>query len=214
MKMTIEKAVEYSLDKGIVIHTPTQEVYDRLEKYAREHDLDWLGINRISHINHFTEYKGDTCINLSAIYTQYCNVEFYRNEGYEIIELESPNEITITIHSDGHKVVSASCNDITVEARRNDTDTFNLSKGSHMALNRLIDKMNESVNDDSKFKVGDIVEIISNSICAWDESIGLQGIITDITRDYFTVTFPVKIYDFYDWNYLSKDLKLIRKASK
>lgn len=83
-----------------------------------------------------------------------------------------------------------------------------------MALNRLIDKMNESVNDDSKFKVGDIVEIISNSICAWDESIGLQGIITNITRDYFKVTFPVKICDFYDWNYLSKDLKLIRKASK
>ena len=124
------------------------------------------------------------------------------------------DSLTITIKSDGHKVVSASCKDITATAKCNDTDTFNLSKGTHMALNRLIDKMNESVNDDSKFKVGDIVEIISNSICAWDESIGLQGIITDITRDYFTVTFPVKICDFYDWNYLSKDLKLIRKASK
>ena len=124
------------------------------------------------------------------------------------------DSLTITIKSDGHKTITASCNDITVEAKCNDTDTFNLSKGSHMALNRLIDKMNEPVNDDSKFKVGDIVEIISNSICAWDESIGLQGIITDITRDYFTVTFPVKICDFYDWNYLSKDLKLIRKASK
>ena len=124
------------------------------------------------------------------------------------------DSLTITIKSDGHKVVSASCNNITTTAKCNDSDTFNLSKGSHMALNRLIDKMNEPGNDDSKFKVGDIVEIISNSICAWDESIGLQGIITNITRDYFTVTFPVKICDFYDWNYRPKDLKLIRKASK
>lgn len=75
--MTIEKAVEYSLDKGIVIHTPTQEVYDRLEKYAREHGLDWFGNNRI---NHFPEYKGDTCISVGATYTQYCNVKFYRDE--------------------------------------------------------------------------------------------------------------------------------------
>ena len=125
------------------------------------------------------------------------------------------DSLTITIKSDGHKVVSASCNDIIVKAKCNDTDTFNLSKGSHMALKRLIDKMVESNNDDSKFKVGDIVEIISNSICALEESIGLQGIITtDITRDYVTVTFPVKVCGSYDWNCLSKDLKLIRKASK
>ena len=124
------------------------------------------------------------------------------------------DSLTITIKSDGYKIVSASCNNITTTAKCNDTDIFNLSKGSHMALNRLIDKMNESVNDDSKFKVGDIVEIISNSICAMDESIGLQGIITNIICSYVTVTFPVKICDFYDWNYLSKDLKLIRKASK
>ena len=215
-KMSIEKAVEYSLDKEIVIHTPTQEIYDRLEKYAREHDLDWLGINRISHINHFTEYKGDTCINLSSIYTQYCNVEFYHDEGFEIIELESPNEITITIHSDGHKVVSASCNDITATAKCNDTDTFNLSKGSHMALKRLIDKMNEPVRKDNSNKIekGDIVELLSTDHTAPREFIGLQGIVMDNDSVPF-VKFPIKLRNgLSTWVCMKKYLKLIRKASK
>ena len=39
------------------------------------------------------------------------------------------DSLTITIKSDGHKVVSASCNDIIVKAKCNDTDTFNLSSG-------------------------------------------------------------------------------------
>ena len=77
-----------------------------------------------------------------------------------------------------------------------------------------IEKAVEYSLDDSKFKVGDIVEIISNSIRALNESIGLQGIITNIALGYITVTFPVKLCYFYDWDYLSKDLKLIRKASK
>jgi len=169
--MSTEKAVEYSLNKMIVIHTPTQEVYDRLEKYAREHGLDWLGINR------FPEYKGDTCVNVNTDKIRYCGVEFYRDEGYEVIELESPNELTITIKSDGYKVVSASCNNITTTAKCNDTDTFNLSKGSHMALKRLIDKMNEPVKEDrsNKIEKGDIVELLPTDRTAPKEFIGLQG---------------------------------------
>ena len=207
-KMSIEKAVEYSLDKMIVIHTPTQEIYDRLEKYARAHGLAWLGIN------HFPEYKGDTCINVSATYTQYCKVEFYRDGGYEIIELESPDEITITINSDGHKVVSASCKDITVEAKCNDSDTFNLSKGSHIALKRLIDKMNEPVKEDrsNKIEKGDIVELLPTDRTAPKEFIGLQGIVMDNDSVPF-VKFPIKLRNgLSTWACIEKDLKLICKA--
>ena len=207
-KMTIEKAIEYCKGKRVAIHTPTQEVYDKFGKYVDKSEYRWLSKN------YFSKYRERTCVNLENGHTCFSPYGYYKNFHWEIVELIPDNSLTITIHSDGHKVVSACCKDITVEAKCNDTDTFNLSKGSHIALKRLIDKMNEPAKLGSKFKTGDIVEIISNSICAWDESIGLQGIITDITRDYFTVTFPVKICDFYDWNYLSKDLKLIRKASK
>ena len=124
------------------------------------------------------------------------------------------DSLTITINSDGHKVVSASCKDITVEVKCNDTDTFNLSKGSHIALKRLIDKMNEPAKLGSKFKTGDIVEVIGNSINAHDESIGLQGIIVTAGQP-IRVKFPVNIGGLFDeWDYLPEDLKLIRKASK
>ena len=215
-KMYIEDAVNYCLSHKAVIHTPNEDIYNSLMSYLDESSLKWFNVLKASKFNCYSDYKKDTCIRIIKqdynIY--YSCVNYFKDRGYEIIELESPDEITITIKSDGHKVVSASCNDITVEAKCNDTDTFNLSKGSHIALKRLIDKMNEPAKLGSIFKTGDIVEVIGNSINAHDESIGLQGIITDITRDYFTVTFPVKICDFCDWNYLSKDLKLIRKASK
>ena len=64
----------------------------------------------------------------------------------------------------------------------------------------------------SKFKVGDIVEIIANSIYARDESIGLQGIVVKGGHS-VSVKFPIKFGGLYDeWDYLESDLKLIRKA--
>ena len=209
-KMSMKKAVEYSLDKRIVIHTPTQEVYDRLEKYAKKHGLVWFNCNN------FPEYGSDTCVEISVNEVWYCNIDFYRDKGYEIIELESPDELTITIHSDGHKVVSATCNDITVEAKCNYTDTFNLSKGSHMALKRLIDKMNEPVKEDNSNKIekGDIVELLPTDHTAPKEFIGLQGIVVENDSVPY-VKFPISLSDGrYRWACIKKDLKLIRKASK
>ena len=125
------------------------------------------------------------------------------------------DSLTITIKSDGHKIVSANCNDITVKAKCNDTDTFNLSKGTHMALKRLIDKMKESVNDDSKFKVGDIVEIIDTEVSFLSPSIGLQGIIIGFGHsDRPFVKLPINVNDDNTWAYNINNLKLIRKASK
>ena len=207
--MTMEKAVECSLDKRIVIHTPTQEVYNRLEKYAKAHGIVWFNCNN------FPEYGRDTCVEISVNEVWYCNIDFYRDRGYEIIELESPNELTITIKSDGHKIVSATCNDITATAKCNDTDTFNISKGSHMALKRLIDKMNEPVKEDNSNKIekGDIVEIIGTGITYLEETIGLQGIVMEDSEVPF-VKLPIEVMGDNVWAYDITDMKLIRKASK
>ena len=205
--MTMEKAVKYSLNKDIVIHVPTQELWDSLENYVKKNNLPWLSRNW------FPEYGYNTCIKLSTTYTQYCGVDWYHDKGYEIIELESPDEITITINSDGHKVVSASCNDITIEAKCSDTDTFNLSKGTHMALERLINKMNESAKS-NKIGKGDIVELLPTDHTAPKEFIGLQGIVVENDSVPY-VKFPISISGGrYHWACIKKDLKLIRKASK
>lgn len=120
------------------------------------------------------------------------------------------DSLTITIQSDGHKVVSASCKDITVEAKCNDTDTFNLSKGSHMALKRLIDKMKESKSN--KIEKGDIVELLPTDHTAPKEFIGLQGIVVENDSVPY-VKFPISLSDGrYHWACIKKDLKLIRKA--
>ena len=123
------------------------------------------------------------------------------------------DSLTITIKSDGHKVVSASCNDIIVEAKCNDSDTFNLSKGSHMALKRLIDKMNEAKSN--KIEKGDIVEILYTSNSFLATSIGLQGVVveTDSTVRPW-VKLPINVSGDNVWAYEINNLKLIRKASK
>ena len=125
------------------------------------------------------------------------------------------DSLTITIKSDGHKVVSASCKDITVEAKCNDTDTFNLSKGTHMALNRLIDKMNESVRKDNSNKIekGDIVEILGTDTHYLEETIGLQGIVME-DSDAPYVKLLINVCGRNIWAYDINSLKLIRKASK
>ena len=81
--MTIENAVEYGLNEKVVIHTPTQEAYNRLEMYFREQDRDWLSCNR------FPEYDGGTCVDVSANVVRYGDIDWCHDNGYEVIEIES-----------------------------------------------------------------------------------------------------------------------------
>ena len=126
------------------------------------------------------------------------------------------DSLTITIKSDGHKVVSASCNDITVGVKCNDTDTFNLPKGSHVALKRLIDKMKEPAKEDNSNKIekGDTVEIIDDADPYLKGSIGLQGVVMWGINDDLRVKLPIDIMGDNIWIYNINNLKLIRKASK
>ena len=209
-KMIMEIAVEYSLDKYIAIHVPTQKLWNSLGEYVKKIGASWLSINC------FPEYGHDTCVNFGRNYACHADISWYKENDYEIIELvgESVEDdtLTITIHSDGHKVVSASCNDITVEAKCNDTDTFNLSKGSHIALKRLIDKMNEPIKS-NKIEKGDIVEILVAGDETPSQTVGLQGIVIE-SDSYPYVEFPIKICGCKRWSYSIEKLKLIRKASK
>ena len=209
-KMTMEKAIEYCKDKRVAIHTPTQEVYDNLGSYVNKSEYRWLPRN------YFPENGKYTCVNLENGYTCYAYYDYYKGIRYEIIELITDDSLTITIKSDGHKVVSASCNNITTTAKCNDTDTFNLSKGSHIALKRLIDKMNEPVKEDKSNKIekGDIVELLPTNRTAPKEFIGLQGIVMENDSVPF-VKFPIKLRNgLSTWACMKKYLKLIRKASK
>ena len=205
-KMTMEKAVEYCKNKRVAIHTPTQEVYDNLGSYVDKSEYRWLSRN------YFPENGKYTCVNLENGYTCYAYYDYYKGARWEIVELIPDNSLTITIKSDGHKVVSASCNDITVEAKCNDTDTFNLSKGSHMALKRLIDKMNEPIKS-NKIEKGDIIEILDTDYPPIKETIGLQGIVME-DDDCPWVKLPINVCERNVWAYDINNLKLIRKASK
>ena len=205
-KMTMEKAIEYCKDKRVAIHTPTQEVYDKFGKYVNKSEYRWLPRN------YFPENGKYTCVNLENGHFYYAYYDYYKGIRYEIIELIPDNSLTITIKSDGHKVISASCKDITVEAKCNDTDTFNLSKGSHMALKRLIDKMNEPIKS-NKIEKGDIVEILDTNYPPIKETIGLQGIVME-DDDCPWVKLPINVCERNVWAYDINNLKLIRKASK
>lgn len=205
-KMTIEKATEYCKGKRVAIHTPTQEVYDKFGKYVAKSEYRWLPRN------YFPENGKYTCVNLENGHTCYAPYGYYKGVRWEIVELITDNSLTITIKSDGHKVVSASCNNITTKAKCNDTDTFNLSKGTHMALKRLIDKMNEPIKS-NKIEKGDIVEILGTGTPYLKETIGLQGIVMEDSESPY-VKLPIIVNGDNVWAYDITELKLIRKASK
>ena len=204
-KMTMEKAVEYCKGKRVAVHTPTQEVYDKFGKYVDKSEYRWLPRN------YFPENGKYTCVNLENGHSYYAYYDYYKGVHWEIVELIPDNSLTITIKSDGYKKVTATCNDITATAKCNDTDTFNLSKGSHMALKRLIDKMNESIKS-NKIEKGDIVELLPTDHTAPKEFIGLQGIVVENDSVPY-VKFPISLSDGrYRWACIKKNLKLIRKA--
>ena len=84
-KMNIEDAVNYCLGHKAVIHTPTQDTYNSLMEYLKRIDMNWFEINI------FNRYKSDTGVNviLSTGCVMYCDIPWYIENGYEIIELSS-----------------------------------------------------------------------------------------------------------------------------
>ena len=115
----------------------------------------------------------------------------------------------ITIETDGHHKTTAECNGVTAESLCSPTDEFKLPKGVHMAVQRLLEKL-EGPDEDTGFHVGDIVEVVANEAGFRDNPIGLQGVVTEIIPDGAGVKLPIRKRPLYFYN---RELKLIRRGN-
>ena len=140
--------------------------------------------------------------------------EYYAAYGKEILELtlddfndsEQEEHMEITIETDGHHKTTAECNGITAESLCNPADEFKLPKGVHMAVQRLLEKLEE----DTGFHVGDIVEVVANEFDFSGNPVGLQGVVECSYEGGANVKLPTCEYTltFYD-----RELKLIRRGN-
>ena len=112
----------------------------------------------------------------------------------------------ITIETDGHHKTTAECNGITAESLCNPTDEFKLPKGVHMAVQRLLEKLEE----DTRFHVGDIVEVVANESDFAGNPIGLQGVVKWSNGHGAYVKLPTRKDSLTFYN---RELKLIRRGN-
>ena len=119
----------------------------------------------------------------------------------------------IIIETDGYYKTTAECNGITAESRCNPTDAFKLTKGVHMAVQRLLDKLEEH-EEDTGFHVGDIVEVLGTNTPFLQESVGLQGkaVRYDKWDGMWLITLPINFESDDNWWYYESELKLIRRG--
>ena len=112
----------------------------------------------------------------------------------------------ITIETDGHHKTTAECNGITAESLCNPMDDFKLSKGVHMAVKRLLEKL----EDNASFYVGDIVEVVANEFNLGGNPVGLQGVVKWSNSHGANVKLPTRddLLTFYN-----RELKLIRRGN-
>ena len=216
--MTIKEAVEYSWKHDVAIHVPKRKLYDKLVKYLDSVGYMWYGSKLILKNDRFNE-ENDLCI---KIYDKPSRDKDVYVAGYSYFKsicmggvVELVDELTITIKSDGHKIITAECNGIKVQASCNDSDVFSNVGGSHLAINRLFNALDKKAKE-STIEKGDIVEVVKAIHCSPEESIGIQGIVTSTdvyeVEGIIEVKFPVAICNSYCWNYSEDELKLIRKG--
>ena len=220
-KMTIKEAVEYSWNHDVAIHVPKRKLYDKLVKYLDSVGYMWYGGKPILKYDRFNE-ENDLCV---KIYDKPSRDKDVYVEGYSyfksirmggVVELvDEDKELTITIKSDGHKIITAECNGIKVQASCNDSDVFSNVGGSHLAINRLFNALDKKAKE-STIEKGDIVEVVKAIHCSPEEAIGIQGIVTSTdvyeVDGIIKVKFPVAICNCYCWNYSEDELKLVKKG--
>ena len=110
----------------------------------------------------------------------------------------------ITIETDGYHMTTAEYDGHKGVSKCNPDDKFRLSKGIALAVSRMLE---DTTDDDSELRVGDIVEILEPVGCG-DDIVGLQGVIKSIHNDTYSVL-PV---DRGERAFLAEHLKLIRRG--
>ena len=215
--MTIKDAVKYSQNPSndVAIHVPTKELYDKVIKYLENLGYMWFGGMCLAE-NRFNSYH-NSCVKifdepLSDKDVTINSYAYHEHCSDEIIELiDGDKELTITIKSDGHKIITAECNGIKVQASCNDSDVFSNVGGSHLAINRLFNALDKKAKESTIHK-GDIVEVETVINGAPKDTIGIQGIVTGNKDGEITVNFPVAICGSYRWSYSEEELKLVKKG--
>ena len=207
-----------------VLHTPTQEIYDKLMVELEKRGYVWASGDNPTEFN---AYSGnESCVGYDNRLRGSCGIhlgllEWCKEAGMEVLTLtpedfSTPQVITIT--SDGYHRTTAESNGITAEALCNPTDKFSIHKGSHMALKRLLEKLEEDIIEElgdlsgepEGFHAGDIVEIIGNEWNFQGNPIGLQGIVAQPNEG--TGGADVKLPNSDELLYFyARELKLVRK---
>lgn len=193
--------------------TPTREIYDELMNTLDSLGCRWASKDKPMEYDGFTS---DHKVRVSDSKVITIDGLDEANESSVIISLTSepptPSQ-TITIVSDGYHKVTAESNGITAEANCCPTDTFSIAKGTHMALQRLLEKQKETEEKpkkEFKFHKGDVVEVIERPAGGPKGLVGLQGVV----QEYLfmpSVKFQITIDGRDTWALIEERLKLIRR---
>ena len=210
-----------------VLHTPTQEIYDKLMIELDKRGYVWTTGDNMTGRSFAAEAEGRTylCIQYNGFSDGKVNSGYlkYRKEsGLEILTLtpeDFSTPLVITITTDGYHRTTAESNGVTAESLCNPTDTFDISKGSHIALKRLLEKLDEDILDElgdlsgetEEFHVGDIVEVVECDYNFTNDIKGIQGVITKKYERAYNVRFPVEYNGDDTWAFYGSELKLVRK---
>ena len=119
----------------------------------------------------------------------------------------------ITIETDRHHKTTAECNGITAESLCNPTDNFDLPKGVHMAVQRLLEKL-EGPKEDTGLNVGDTVEVVGCHNEFLKDVVGKRGVVTSIdehAREKYEIKYEENISGDNKWWSYPGELKLISK---
>ncbi len=166
----------------IVLHTPTQEIYNKLMEWCDSQGIKWPNGKRASDLNVWDRHKELTCIEKGHTYSYYRSNDlewavksYFRREGYKVETLsladfkakQKQNNFRVEIYFDGNDTHAWLIkNDEPVKegiALCHPNDKFNMAVGSQLALERLFEKKQEKI----KFKevkrqaeVGDYIKIV------------------------------------------------------
>ena len=224
--MTFPQKLEKFKTERVGFHVDTKEIADELQKVfdkeklngsKRTMDEAWDSYGNYKDFYVTYNYGSDRKLRYGVCGSRYDTL----NEILPITleELKEYNStLTITITSDGYHRTTAESNGVTAEALCNPTDTFDISKGSHIALKRLLEKLDDGtpwklgdLSDKTEgFHVGDIVEVIGNEWGFTKNPVGLQGFVTRPNKK--TSGAQVKLPNSDESQYFfARELKLVRK---
>lgn len=218
---TLEKKLELFKAGAHALHTPTQEIYDKLMVELEKRGYRWQSpVSSDVSYRYWDDYKSNTIVHWGFFHNgtiTYGKLGGSTNAGREVLELtpedfkgnKQEEYMKITIETDGHYKTIAECNGITAESLCNPTDEFKLPKGVHMAVQRLLEKLKEPERD-TVFHVGDIVEVVANEFWFRGDPIGLQGVVKDVDAKGANINIPIPGSPLYFYN---RELKLIRRGN-